>query len=162
MATASAERAVVRDRVGDDSGWGDIKRVEVDHGDRKLRVLIHQPPGVSTLDQFEVYVDVSPRRPGPDFVLKDYHGVWPSTEAIFPVVRWHGGEWGRRIECPGMQMDRYRDRAGNGHLVMDFAIPRSCLGSPDRLRILAKTAPEHMADDYAPGYRRPTRWLRAG
>ncbi len=142
---ASAERAVVNDRVGDDSGWGDIQRVEVDHGDRNVRVLIHQPPEVSNPDQFEVWVDTTPRQSGPDFVLFDYHGYWGSTESINRVDRWWQQDWGHRVSCRGMEMDRYRDRAGDGHLVMDFTIPRRCLGNPGKLRLVAKTAQEHMA-----------------
>ncbi len=99
---------------------------------------------------------------GPDFVLFDYHGYWGSTESINRVDRWWQRDWGRRVSCRGMEMDRYRDRAGDGHLVMDFTIPRRCLGNPGKLRIVAKTAQEHMADDYAPGRRKPTRWLSAG
>jgi hypothetical protein len=160
---ASAERASVQDRVGDDNGWGDIALVEVDHGARQLRVVIHQPPEASVPDQFEVWVDTTPRRHGADFVLLDYHGVWGAKETIHRVDRWRDDSWGRKVACRGADMDRVRDRAGDGHLMMIFTVPRRCLGNPAKLRIQAVTAQEHIpANDYAPGKLKPTRWLSAG
>jgi hypothetical protein len=136
---------------------GDIKRVDVDHGVRRLRVVIQQPLNDAVPDQYEVYVDTTPRRPGADFVLFDYHGVWGNKDVIYRVDRWRDQDWGARVRCPEAEMDR---RNRDHRPMIEFTVPRRCLGSPQVLRIQAIAAQEHMVNDYAPGKRRPTRCLR--
>jgi hypothetical protein len=121
-----------------------------------MRVVIQQPLNDAVPDQYEVYVDTTPRRSGADFVLFDYHGVWGNKEVIYRVDRWRDQDWGARVRCPGAEMDR----SNRDHRPMiEFTVPRRCLGSPRALRIQAIAAQEHMVNDYAPGKRRPTRWL---
>ncbi len=161
---AAAERATVTD-PGDDSALGpgsaDITRVEVDHGRRTLRVVIHEAPRDGWADQYEVWVDTTPGHSGADLEVLDYHGAFGNIEGVFRVDRWRDQSLGPEVRCPGLTIDRFRD-GGDHHPTIVFTVPRRCLGAPRELRVQVVSAQEHMINDYAPAGRRATRWLKSG
>lgn len=157
---AQAEGVTVRDRAGDSAtgDLGDIRRVQVHHRARDLQVAV-EIADAEHPDQYEIWVDTTPRVPGPDIVAYDYHGYEGDFEALFRVREWRTRDWGAQVRCAGLRMHRSRD---GGRARTTITVPRACLGAPRVVRIQAVTAQEHRVDDYAPSARTPTRWLRAG
>lgn len=157
---AHAEGVAVRDRAGDSAtgDLGDIRRVQVQHRARDLQVVV-EIADAEHPDQYEVWIDTTPRVAGPDIVAYDYHGYEGDAEALFRVREWRTRDWGAQLRCSGLRMHRSRE---GGRARTTITVPRACLGAPRVVRIQAVTAQEHRVDDYAPGVRQPTRWLRAG
>ena len=159
-AHAHAEGVTVRDRAGDSAtgDLGDIRRIQVQHRARDLQVVV-EIADAEHPDQYEIWIDTTPRVPGPDLVAYDYHGYEGDAEALFRVSEWRTRDWGAQVRCSGLRMHRSRE---GGRARTTITVPRACLGAPRVVRIQAVTAQEHRVDDYAPGARQPTRWLRAG
>ncbi len=164
--SATAETVKVFDRVGDgvryagDPQWSrraDVQRFRVDHKWRKVRFRLFNAKRDTFGDFTDVWVDTKPWNPGPErlitFVAETGTFQVSKVDRFFDTNNPKAGGLGRRTCGNHYRTRRYR--------VIDVDIPRACFGYPKRLRVSVQTAHDgfEVRRDWAPGYRRFSRWV---
>lgn len=152
---ASADTLTVPDRANGQGQDSDIRRIRVVHraadtpSEGRLKVFVRAGT-VEYGDTFDLWVDV----PGAQRV-PDYH-AWILPEAGYGPVR-HARSW-TRDGRPACQRWNASLSAGPDQTAV-FSIPRTCLGSPERVRVAVRADYGDGNLDWVPARRTLTDWV---
>lgn len=156
-APAGAAVGVVKDPAGDAKTSfksGDITKVRVKHAPKALRLVVFHAEKSGLADVYRFNVDTSPKSAGPEWVIGT--GTEVEQWRVFRADGWTGVK-GKAVctDANDIAWDAQR---------MRLVVPRSCLGSPDRVRVNLVTANDYPGTpvDHAPAKRRFGSWVAAG
>jgi hypothetical protein len=165
-ATAQAQVTVITDAKRDTpkrASSGDITKVRVNHGIGNVKVAMRtHGSDVQTL-----YVDTDTADPGPERVVTfsaevPVPGVFVVDDFSEAGVLGSDDDYYVDQVCSLPRARTIRDKSGTqGYR---FAVPRSCLGDPARVRVSLVTAQDFpgTAQDWAPGRQVFGPWTRSG
>lgn len=155
---AHAETRTVPDRVGDVRHGMDIRGMRIHNGPRRLVVVLrHREISERAGAWAGIYIDVTPRTPGPDYLLSGGAGThWD--------LLWTSG-WraGGILGCS----QRYRMSFNYRLDRTRFVLPRTCLNGASfratKVRVAARAGTGRAPrDDWAPARHLLSRWVAKG
>lgn len=157
--TAYAEAVVLDDGADATASLTDIRKVRVDHGEKRLKVRVNFPDLRKKAEAgLNIYLDRNPRRRGPELALGTplFSG---SDYALVRMKRWQPVGDGP-VDCSyNVDLKWKRD-------VLVFSADRGCFGNADEVRVAMRmqdTADgSHPITDWLIGRREFTDWLSAG
>ena len=154
---AGAAIGVVTDPAGDGRtsfSSGDVTKVRVKHGPKAVRVAVSHAADSGLADVYRLNVDTDPKRKGPEWVVGA--GIEVEQWRVLRADGWKGVT-GKPVCTGATDVDWDAEK-------MRFVVPRSCLGSPKRVRVNLMTANDYPGTpvDHAPGKRTFGGWVTAG
>jgi hypothetical protein len=156
-APASAAAKVVSDRSGDTAHPADILRVRVQHEDRIVVVVTHR--NLTFRDgpaQVRVAYDTGSRYAGPEFYLRVRFQTDQKPE-LRPAQGWDHLSSAPVATCTG-ELVRVRPDVDRTRV----SVPRSCFGTPHRIRVHVRMTPfagDDRSADVAPAARTMGPWV---
>lgn len=153
---AAAATRTIPDRANDVNHGMDIRRVRVANQNRLVVLTRHeviQPDG-----SVAVFIDTTPRTSNkPDYILS--MNIFDGVGYIYYARSWRANDR-NSFRCDGASADINRRQD-----TTRFAIPRGCISGAarpaGRVRVAAAAAVVDGADDdWAPGVRRWSRWVK--
>ncbi len=153
LSVAGATSAAHADTMTIKDPKPNITKVKVSHGSTNITVTTttgRVRPGT----YLTVYLDTDPDDPGPEY----RHDLIPASEVTDLMRIEKFGQQGVAVPC-----DRLRGRGDvYGSTTMSVTVPRSCVGSPDKVRVSVRgyfdvKGPNVV--DWAPGFTKLGGWV---
>ena len=131
---------------------GHITSIKVSHAGN---VAVKAFDADMTIETFYTFwLDTDPSDPGPEYKTR----IHPNSDGMFLARIEQFGDAGTRIDCDGFRA--WADAFGADFV--KISVPRSCVGSPDRVRVSIRgyyAVPGPNIIDWAPGVKRFTGWV---
>jgi hypothetical protein len=131
---------------------GHITSVRVSHGPRTVGITAYDAE-MAIGTYYPSWLDTNPSDPGPEYKSE----VYADGDSLYLMRVANFASSGIKLRCPGIDAIANTDGPEYAKLV----IPRSCMGTPGRVRVAVVGYYDESPDvvDWAPGERRLYPWV---
>ena len=132
-----------------------ITAVRVSHGPRTVGVTAYDED-MTFGTYYQFWLDTNSNDPGPEYKAE----VYPNSDGIFLMRVANFDSSGAQVHLP--RLPRFADAGPDGAPEAKIIVPRSCLGTPSRVRVAVRGyygEESPIIVDWAPGERRMYPWV---